>query len=587
MRGWLEGYCERRQTVVGAMRKGFGWWAAIALITALSPAMAACGQGGEDEANGGGDASETPQVFRARIAGDPETLDPQKGGFATDISIMRQLFRGLVTFDEDLNVVAAAAEEVPSTDNGGISQDGLTYNFELRNDLKWSDGSPLTAFDWEYSLKRFFDPTLGGNQYYQSLYYDIVGAPEYHMALGTPGQPLAPAEGELVSLREGVGVDAVDEDTLQIRLSEESNTFLYLMALWPGYPVKTETITGFGDAWTEAGNLVSDGPFMLKEWAHDQRLVLERNPYYWGPQPGLERLEFQIIPDETAAFQAYENGEIDFTWAPPAQLQGLKTDPEFHAEAELSTFALMFNTAKAPFDNPTVRKAFARAIDRQAFIDLVAQGFGMPTTGWLPPGLPGFDPEAGQSISFDAQAARSLLDEAGYSEGQGLPDIVLTTVGADIGQISAEFIQAQLKQNLGIDVQVEVLDPPTYQMRYGTGEFQMTLGGWNGDYPHPENWIRHLFRTGGAGNLVGYSNPKVDALIDQAVADKDPVAAVDLYKQAQRIILDEDGALAPIFHRIAAFMVKPYVRGLVYTVSDGEVRGDLFLASPDVSIAAH
>jgi oligopeptide transport system substrate-binding protein len=198
--------------------------------------------------------------------------------------------------------------------------------------------------------------------------------------------------------------------------------------------------------------------------------------------------------------------------------------------------------------------------------------------------MPGFDPEAGQAISFDAEAARSLLDEAGYAEGQGLPDIVLTTVGVDIGQISAEFVQGQLKENLDIDVQVEVLDPPTYQMRYGSGEFQMTVGGWNGDYPHPENWIRDLFHT---GNPFGYSNSKVDDLIDQAVAEKDPVAAVDVYKQAQRIILDEDGALAPIFHRIAAFLVKPYVRGLVYTVTDGEVRGDLFLGSPDVSIAAH
>jgi oligopeptide transport system substrate-binding protein len=543
--------------------------------------MAACGQGGEDD---GGQATDVPQVFRARIAGDPETLDPQKGGFATDISIMRQLFRGLVYFDEDLNVVAAAAAEVPTVENGGITEDGLTYNFELRDDLKWSDGSPLTAFDWEYSMRRFFDPTLGGNQYYQTLYYDVEGAMEYHTALGTPDQPRQPAEGELVSLREGVGVEAVDDDTLQIRLNEESNTFLYLMALWPAYPVKNEAISGYGDAWTEAGNLVGDGPFVLKEWAHDQRLVLERNPYYWGPQPGLERVEFLVVPDETAAYQAYQNGEIDFTWAPSAQLQSLKTDPEFHAEAELSTFGLLFNTAKAPFDDPTVRKAFSRAIDRQAYVDLVAQGFGMPTTGWIPPGMPGFDPAAGQAISFDAEAARSLLDEAGYAEGHGLPDIVLTTVGVDIGQISAEFVQGQLKENLGIDVQVEVLDPPTYQMRYGSGEFQMTVGGWNGDYPHPENWIRDLFHT---GNPFGYSNSKVDDLIDQAVAEKDPVAAVDIYTQAQRIILDEDGALAPIFHRIAAFLVKPYVRGLVYTVTDGEVRGDLFLGSPDVSIAAH
>jgi oligopeptide transport system substrate-binding protein len=562
------------------MMKGVKSWALLALLAVAILGMAACG-GGKDEGNA------VPQVLRGRIAGDPETLDPQKGGFATDISIMRQLFRGLVYFDQDLNVVAAAAEEVPSVENGGISKDGLTYTFKLRDGLEWSDGSPLTAADWEYSLKRFFDPALGGNQYYQSFYYVIEGAQEYNMALGTPDQPRSPTAGELVKLREGVGVDTVDDRTLQIRLKTTSNTFLYLMSLWPGYPVKHEAIDSLGDAWTEAGSLVSDGPFMLTEWDHNQRLVLERNPHYWGPEAGLERLELLVVPDETAAFQAYQNGEIDFTAAPPAQLQTLKTNPEFHAEAQLSTFGLLFNTVQKPFDDPVVRKAFARAIDRQAYIDLVVQGFGMPTTGWIPPGTPGFDPEAGQAISYDPEAARSLLADAGYPEGRGLPTIVLTTVSEDIGRLSAEFVQEQIKQNLGVNVEIEALDPSSFQMRFGTGEFQMTFLGWNADYPHPENWIRDLFHTGASANIAGYSNTRVDELIDQASADEDPLAAVGLYKEAQRIILDEDSVLAPIYHGISAFLVKPYVRGLVFTVTDGEVRGDLFLASPAISIAAH
>ena len=561
--------------------KGVKFWALLALLAVAILGMSSCGGGDKDEGNG------VPQVLRARIAGDPETLDPQKGGFATDISIMRQLFRGLVYFDQDLNVVAAAAEEAPTVENGGISNDGLTYTFKLRDGLEWSDGSPLTAQDWEYSLKRFFDPNLGGNQYYQSFYYIIEGAQEYNTALGTPDQPLTPSQSELASLREGVGVDTVDDRTLQITLKTASNTFPYLMALWPGYPVKHEAIDSLGDAWTEAGSLVSDGPFMLTEWDHNQRLVLERNPHYWGPEPGLDRLELLVIPDETAAYQAYQNGEIDFTVAPPAELATLKTNPEFHAEAQLSTLGLLFNTGQKPFDEAAVRKAFSRAIDRQAYVDLVTQGFGMPTTGWIPPGTPGFDPEAGQAISFNAEAARSLLADAGYPEGQGLPAIALTTVSEDIGRLSAEFVQEQLKQNLGVNIEIELLDPPSFQMRVGSGEFQMTFLGWSADYPHAENWIRDLFHTGASGNLAGYSNSRVDELIDEAAAEKDPVASVELYKEAQRIILDEDGVIAPIFHSISAFLVKPYVRGLVFTVTDGEIRGDVLLAAPGVSIAAH
>ncbi len=563
------------------MMKGVKFWALLALLALTILGTAACGGDGKAE----GDA--VPQVYHVRIAGDPETLDPQKGGFGTDISIMRQLFRGLVSFDENLNVVPAAAEELPTVENGGISKDGLTYTFKLRNDLKWSDGSPLTAQDWEYSFKRFFDPNLGGNQYYQSFYYVIQGAQEYHTALGTPDAPLTPSVSELASLREGVGVDTVDDHTLQIKLTNASNTFLYLMALWPAYPVKHETVDSFGDAWTEAGNLVSDGPFMLTEWGHNQRLVLQRNANYWGPAPDLERLEITVIPDETAAFQAYQNGEIDFTVAPPAQIQSLKSNSEFHTEAQLSTFALQFNDARKPFDDPTVRKAFARAIDRQSYIDLVGQGLGIPTTGWIPPGMPGYDAEAGQSLAFDSNAARNLLAQAGYPGGQGLPDIVLTTVSEDIGRLSAEFVQEQLKQNLGVNIQIETLDPPSYQTRYGSGDFQLTFGGWNADYPHPENWIRDLFHTGASGNIAGYSNPKVDELIDQASADADPAAAIDLYTQAQRIILDEDAALAPIYHGVSVFLVKPYVHGLVFTPTDGEIAGDVLLASPAISIVAH
>lgn len=563
------------------LAKGIKLWVLLALLGAVVLGVTACGGGDEDQ------ASEVPQVFRARIAADPETLDPQKGGFATDISIMRQLFRGLVYFDGDLNLVAAAAKEVPSVANGGISGDGLTYTFELRDDLVWSDGTPLTAHDWEYSLKRFFDPSLGGAQYYQSFYYDIEGAPAYHMALGTPDQPNTPTDAELLALRDGVGVEAVDDDTLEVRLSDESNTFLYLVALWPCYPVNQEAVESLGDAWTQGGNLVGNGPFVLTEWTHDQQLVLERNPYYWGPQPGLERLEFVVIPDDTAAYQAYRNGEIDFTAAPPAQLQTLKNDPEFRSEAELSTFALQFNTAQEPFDDPVVRRAFARAIDRQAYVDLVAQGFGVPTTGWIPPGIPGSDPDVGAALSFDPEAAQSLLAEAGYPEGQGLPDIVLTTVAMDMGTLSAEFVQEQFRQNLGIDIQIEALDPPSYQMAYGTGQFQMTFMGWTGDYPHPENWIRDLFHTGASGNLAGYSNPEVDELIDEAAAGDNTAAVVALYWEAQRIILDEDSALAPIYHPTSAFLIKSQVQGLAFTATDGGIKGDVLLASPDVMVVAH
>lgn len=551
----------------------------LVAISALG-AFAACG---DDEGDGGG--GESPgatepggdladdQTLRVRLAGEPETLDPQVTGFDVDISIMKQLYRGLLFYDgPDMNLAPAVAKEIPTTENGGISEDGLTYTFNLRDDATWSDGQPVTAGDFVYAFQRLFTPEIGVTGYYSSFYQVIEGA-----------EAAAKGEAPLAD----IGVTAVDDTTLEFKLTRQLPTLLSLMALWPSYPVRQDIIEQFGDSWTEAGNLIGNGPFTLKEWVHDDHLTFEANANYWGEDtPTLQTLVYKILPDEAAAVIAYENGELDLTPIPLPDAKRFEGDPEQVKSPELGIFALEFNNTAPPFDNPDVRKAFGTAVDRETYIQSVRGGVGRAATEWLPPGLPGHDETRGDAYEFDPDAAKAFLADAGYPNGEGFPSGVKVTIAdSQAGRLAGEFLKEQLKQNLGIDVEIEILESETYETRYGESDFQMVFGGWGADYVDPDNFLPQLFGTGASGNQFKYSNPDVDALFEQAANELDNDKRIKLYQDAEKIIIDDDMGVAPIFNRVKNWLKKSYVEGLVTTGLDGNLMGDWFYTK--VSIKNH
>lgn len=538
--------------------------------------FAACGE--EEAPTGAPGVTVTPtgevlgenQELRVRTLGEPTTLDPQIAAFANDINIIKQLFRGLLWYDENLGVVSAAAKEVPSKENGGISEDGLTYTFKLRDDLAWSDGERLTASDFEYSLKRLFDPAVGAQGYYYSFYTNIVGAEAYSTGEG-------PAD--------GVGVTAVDDATLEIKLTKVQPTLLQLLALWPAFPVRQDVIEEHGEAWTEAGNLIGNGPFVLKEWVHEDHITIEANPNYWGDdKPTLQRIVFQMIPDESVALIAYQNNELDMTDIPLPDTKRFEGNPEQLKYAELTTFAQEFNNTREPFDDPLVRKAFKLAVDSQAYVDSVRQGSGLPAFSWIPPGMPGYNPNMGTDYAFDPEKAKQFLADAGYPNGEGLPDITVTIADTQAGRLTAEFLQEQLRTNLGVNIDIEILESATYEDRYLASDFQFVLGGWGADYADPENWLPQLFGTNAGLNQYKYSNPEVDDLFAQAAVELDNDKRLDLYDRAQKIIIDEDMGVAPLYYRIRNWLVKPWVKGVITTGLDASP-GDWFYTN--IRILAH
>lgn len=547
----------------------FLWVALLALAAVL--ALAAC----EDEEGGPGAPSgnlAADQTFRVRLAGEPTTLDPQIVAFDVDLSIVKQLFRGLFVYDgPELDIVPAAATEIPSVDNGGISEDGLTYTIHLRDDITWSDGTPLTAKDFEYALRRLFDPEAGATGYYFSFYTSIAGA-----------EAAAAAEGPL----DAVGVTAVDDTTLEIKLSQELPTLITLLAMWPAYPVRQDIIEENGEAWIEAGTLIGNGPFVLSEWAHQDHVTLTANPNYWGDdKPTLQTIVYKMIPDEATALISYQNNELDLAPISGPDAASLEGNAEQVKTPELGVFALEYNNSEPPFDNDLVRKAFSAAVDRVTYIQSVTGGVGNPTTSWLPPGLPGYDPNRGSEWAFDPDKAKQLLDDAGFPNGEGLPKVTFTIADSRAGRLAAEFLKQQISENLGVDIDIEILESATYEDRYLASEFQVAFGGWGADYADPENFLPQLFGTGAGFNQYKYSNPDTDALFEQAAIELDNDKRIKLYQDAEAIIIDEDMGVAPIYNRTKNWLVKSYVDGFQTTGLDSNVPGDWFYTR--VSILEH
>jgi oligopeptide transport system substrate-binding protein len=558
----------------------------LGLLVAATLLLAACGTretGGQQTLHM---APAEQQVLNLRMPADVRTIDPHRANFQTDISIVKQLFTPLLTYDEDLKVVAGIASRVPTLENAGVSSDGKTYTLKIRDDLKWSDGKPLTAQDIVDSFQRLLDPRLASP--FATNYYSIVGAREYNTALGNRGAPKEATEAELARLRSEVGVKALDATTVVFTLNAPQASFLNQLAAWAAAPVRKDIIEEHGDRWTEAGNLVGNGPFALKEWLRNQRFVLEPNAYWHGGKTNLRQVVVHIIEDDATAYAAYLRGDLDVTSVPaPSRREvtspGSSLFPEVVRQADLATFAMMVNHSVQPWNNQKVRQAFAAALDREAFVAGILQGAGVPTTSWLPPGLPGYDASVGQQYQFNPDRARQLLAEAGYPDGQGMPRLTLLVVSNDMHRVMGQFIQDQFKKHLNVDVQLDLVDGPTFQSRFMTGQYSFTFISWTAGWPYPDNWLSGLFATGSGNNVARYSNARVDELLSRAESELDKARQLELYREAHKKIVDEAGVL-PIYNREVVFMVKPRVQGLVFTGMDGAIRGDSHLWKAYVAV---
>jgi len=509
------------------------------------------------------------QVFTVNLGGEPESIDPNLSSWAVSRSVILRCFDGLLGFNKDLSLKTMVAKEIPTTANGGISADGLTYTFKLKG-YKWSDGKSVVAGDFVYSIKRMLDPVNAAE--YASFYYDIVGAQAYNGAADKDAATQA-------SLKAAVGVKAINDTTLEIKLAQPRPTFLSLMALWPVYPVREDIITANGDKWTEAATFVGNGAFKLTEWVHQDHLTFEINPNYSGTKAKLSKITYKMITDANASWAAYLNGELDMSGPPSGTEKTVMADatlsPQIVRYNDLTTFAFQFNVHKAPFDNKKLRQALSCAFDRQAYIDSVRGGVGKVALSWIPPGMPGYNATLGQDYAFNPTKAKQLLSDAGFPAGAGLPELKFQYSKTGLNPPLAQLLQQQLKDNLGIKLTLEPMESAAFsKLVNGNGE-TWAFFGWGADYPDPDNWLPELFGTGAGNNHTTYSNPEFDTLAAAAKKELDNTKRLKMWDDAQTMVM-ADAPIVTVFYRERFVLVKPYVKGFTPAGMDGQIAGDEF-----------
>lgn len=519
---------------------------AVSLIVVIGGLvlLISAGGGGDDNGDDGGDdgpSLEDRRQGELRLPGsDPITLDP---ACATDIesaSYIYEIFSGLVGYDNNLELIPDIAQDWE------VSDDGTVYTFNLRTNVLFHDGSRrVTADDFKYSMERALDPdtaSLVADVYLD----DIVGVEEF-IAGETPD----------VS-----GIKVLDPEHLEITIKEASPVFLPKLTYPTAFVVdrnETEGETCF-DAWYLTPN--GTGPFELAEWDLGNAIILEPNDgYYLDPKPSLSRVTY--ILSGGSSFTMYQNDEIDVTGVGKDNVESVR-DPNSELNAEyqtgttLSVSYIGFNVNQEPFDDPDVRRALAMAIDKEFLTENLYKGLLDPADGILPPEMPGYNPDL-QGIPFDADAARDLLDDTGKRDLLDGAKILTAGQGAAPDDV-LQAITAMWQQNLGVTIEVEQEDFALLTTDINDGNFDMFSIGWIADYPDPQNFLEIKFHTDSSNNDVGYSNPDVDALLDQAAGDLDESERIELYRQAEQMIVD-DQPWIPLFFGTSSILVKPDVQG--------------------------
>ena len=498
------------------------------------------------------------QVFRFAFY-EPICLDVGLCSDATSFQYYYLMWEGLLGFDQQNKIRMLGAESYD------VSKDATVFTFKLRKEAKFSDGSPITARDYEWTIKRNLDPA-SGSKYAQSL-YPIKNAAAFN-------------RGEMKD-RDAVGIKALDDATLQITTQKPAAYLPTLIAgAWTMYPLKREVIEKYGDKWVaEASNIVSNGPFMMQSWQHDAEIVLVPNPHYWGPKPALQRVEAKLMSNpEGQALVAFERGELDYSVVPPTDVDRVKADPTLSKQSQRVTQLrgrwVLMDTRNPPFNDVRVRQAFYLAIDRKTIAENVFKG--MPTPAWtlMPPNIPGHNPAA--KLEGGPEDAKRLLAEAGFPNGQGFPEIELAAPQTTEYKLQAEALQQMWKNVLGVNAKITMMEQPAFLSWRRTRKdqpFQQYLSGWGMDYADPYNQDNFLFDSKSDFYNTHWGNETFDQLIGQAEGETDPAVRKQLYEQAE-VILVREVPVAPMYFQAFMVAVKPYVEGLVFTQELGNLRLD-------------
>ena len=496
---------------------------------------------------GPGEKLAKEQVFRYGGGGyfpnDPASHDFNKDLYCQGAPA---LFAGLMVFNADFLAVPYLANKVEG------NKDGSVWTFTIRKDSRWSDNSPVSARDFEYSWKRQLDPESKAP--YASFLYDIKNGEAFNK--------------KQITDRNQVGVRAKDDWTLEVTLEGPRGYFPVLAAYLAALPGYQRAIEKFGDKWTEPGNIVCNGPFVLESWEHNKQMVLRKNPYFFGAKDvHLTRVVIPIVPNAAGALP-YENNELDLTLLQAGDLKRLQSDPRASKDVFRypfpGTWYLLPQVTKPPFDNVKVRRAVAHAIDRDNVVK-VAQGLAVPAWSMIPPGFPGaVDTPAIKAIQrFDKKAALDMLKGTPFEGGKNWPKITLSMRDEALGaKPLAEAVQAVLLENLNMKTELEVLEPRVFRDRLWKQDLQFVWIRWFMDYPDPHNeYFDTFYGKKTTGRRQAWVNDAFDKELEAGRDTRDQAKRLAHYAKAEEI-MQTDVGYVPVAWVVRYAAAKPWVKGI-------------------------
>ncbi len=532
--------------------------------------LAACGGGGTTGPNL---APASQQILRANNSIEPNSFDPTQQTYTYERAV------GVQTFDSLFRAKADASDIEPvGATSYDVSSDGLTYTFHLRQGAKWSDGKAVTASDWVYGWKHFLNPALAAG--YVDPFFDLTikGASNY-------GNVDVSSASAIDAYLNGLGLSAPDDKTFVVQLDHPAAYFKWVATLWMAVPLRKDILeqaAGGPFASTDAtkaeafannaSTIIGNGPYKISEIASKDHVTLVPNPNYWAPAPHLQSITYYEISDGNTAFSQYQTGALDIIGVPLADVTVVRGDPKLSKEAKLiptlSQFWISMNTTRAPLDDKNVRMALAKSIDRDKLVNDIEHGNGKSLSTFIPKGMNGYD-TSDNAQSFDPAAAKKLLADSGKTAA--VAKLKLLTRNGTGSKTLNQFLNDQWKTNLGVDIQLDVIDSKTVTRDIRKGQFDIYgLDGWISDYPDQQDWF-DIFVTGSCHSLNWgcVSDPKYDDLVSKADAESNASKRASMYSQAQKLLVD-NAVVAFMYQPYEYDLIKPYVQGLTVTTTDDQ-----------------
>lgn len=537
------------------MKRKFVLFISMLLIGTLL--VTGCGGGGTDTSKetdeGTGEGTETGEkILRSNNSSEPGSLDPALAQGTHESWILENVFEGLMTFDENGELVEGMAESYE------LSEDELTYTFTLRDGITWSNGDPVTAEDFEFTWKRALDPELGAN--YANILYYIEGGEAYNTGEGS---------------RDDVAVKAVDEKTLEVTLERPTAYFLELTAFYTYFPVNKKVVEENPDWAKKPETHVSNGPFKLVTWDHNAKIILEKSEsYYNADKIKLDGIDLDIIEDQNTAWQKYEGGEYDILVDIPtsvvAELQA-QNDERLEIGAQVGTYYYNINPEHKPFNNVKVRKALNLALDRETIVKDITQGGQIAAEGVVPYGLEDengkeFRDGVGNLIEYNPEEAKTLLEEGLKEEGMTVEEFnsknfVLLYNTSESHKKIAQAAQEMWRSELGIEIDLENVEFQVKLDREQAGDYDISRAGWIGDFMDPMTMLE-LWWSQSSFNDVKYNNPEYDALLDEAKSTVDQSVRMEAMRKAEKMLV-EDMPVIPVYFYTQPYIVKEGVTDII------------------------